>query len=127
VAGPAAANAAVKLPALVAGMGSGADSIDDMDLLRHGGMGRLFGAVRAPSTLGSFLRTFTFGHVRQLDKVAAEVLTNLASHSPLLSDADQPTGVGGPRRHAVRRLDRRRPADRPRTARRCRRLRRGRR
>jgi hypothetical protein len=63
-------NAAVKVPALVAGMVAGADSIDDMDLLRHGGMGRLFAGVRAPSTLGTFLRSFSFGHVRQLDSVA---------------------------------------------------------
>src|ERR1035437_4385930 len=59
-------NAHLKVPALVAGMVAGADSIDDMDLLRHGGMGRLFTGVRAPSTLGTFLRSFTFGHVRQL-------------------------------------------------------------
>ena len=89
VSGPAAANAAVKVPALVAGMIAGADSIDDMDLLRHGGMGRLFGGIRAPSTLGSFLRRFRFGHVRQLDKVAAGVLANLAADTPLLGDADQ--------------------------------------
>ena len=57
-------NAHLKVPALVAGMVAGADSIDDMDVLRHGGMDRLFTGVRAPSTLGTFLRTFTFGHVR---------------------------------------------------------------
>ena len=66
------ANPAVKVSGVVAGMVAGADSIDDMDRLRHGGMGRLFGGIRAPSTLGTFLRTFTFGHVRQLDKVAAD-------------------------------------------------------
>jgi hypothetical protein len=60
-----------------------------MDLLRHGGMARLFSGIRAPSTLGSFLRRFRFGHVRQLDKVAAGVLANLAAHTPLLSGADQ--------------------------------------
>jgi hypothetical protein len=64
-------NAAAKIVALVAGMVAGADSISDMDLLRHGGMGRLFDEVRAPSTLGTFLRLFTFGHIRQLDAVAA--------------------------------------------------------
>src|SRR5947209_1684560 len=89
VSGPAAANPAVKVSALVAGMVAGADSIDDMDLLRHGGMGRLFTGVRAPSTLGSFLRTFRFGHVRQLDKVASGLLANLAAHTPLLRDADR--------------------------------------
>jgi hypothetical protein len=93
VSGPAAANAGVKIPALVAGMVAGADSIDDMDLLRHGGMGRLFRGGRAPSTLGSFLRVFRFGHVRQLDTVAAGLLVNLAGHTPLLPDADQITLV----------------------------------
>src|SRR5665213_3218095 len=63
---PGGVNAGVKVAALVAGMVAGADSIDDMDLLRHGGMGRLVTGVRAPSTLGTFLRSFTFGHVRQL-------------------------------------------------------------
>ena len=82
-------NAAVKVPALVAGMIVGADSIDDMALLRHGGMGRLFSDVRAPSTLGTFLRTFTFGHVRQLDAVASRLLINLCEHAPLLSGADK--------------------------------------
>jgi len=48
-------------------MVAGADSIDDMDVLRYGATGRLFGGVRAPLTLGTFLRTFTFGHVRQFD------------------------------------------------------------
>src|SRR4029079_13785187 len=64
------ANVVAKVLAVVAGMVAGADSIDDTDLLRHGGMGRLFTEVRAPSTLGTFLRCFTFGHVRQLDAVA---------------------------------------------------------
>jgi hypothetical protein len=87
--GPGGVNAAVKVPALVAGMVAGADSIDDMDLLRHGGMGRLFAGVRAPSTLGTFLRSFTFGHVRQLDAVAARFLAGLAGVTPVLRDAGQ--------------------------------------
>ena len=82
-------NAYLKVPALVAGMVSGADSIDDMDVLRHGGMGRLFTGVRAPSTLGTFLRTFTFGHVRQLDALACRFLINLASNALLLPGAAQ--------------------------------------
>src|SRR3954470_22911165 len=82
-------NAAVKVPALVAGMVAGADSIADMDLLRHGGMHRLFAGIRAPSTLGTFLRSFTFGHVRQLDSVAAALLTALARRTPLLPGADR--------------------------------------
>lgn len=87
--GEGAANADVKVASLVAGMVAGADSIDDMDLLRHGGMGRLFDEVRAPSTLGTFLRAFTFGHVRQLDAVAARVLAGLAGRTPMLAGAEQ--------------------------------------
>ena len=71
------ANAGLKVASLVAGMVAGADSIDDMALLRHGGMGRVF-EPDAPSTLGSFLRAFTFGHVRQLDAVASRFLIALA-------------------------------------------------
>jgi Transposase DDE domain group 1 len=82
-------NAHVKVPALVAGMVAGADSIDDMDLLRHGGMERLFDGVRAPSTLGTFLRSFTFGHVRQLDAVASRFLVGLARSAPILPGAGQ--------------------------------------
>jgi len=80
-------NAVLKVPALVAGMVAGADSIDDMDLLRHGGMGRLFEGIRAPSTLGTFLRCFTFGHVRQLDAIAAKFLARLVQATPLLPGA----------------------------------------
>jgi len=86
---PGGANARLKVPALVAGMVAGADSIDDMGLLRHGAMGRLFTGVRAPSTLGTFLRTFTFGHVRQLDAVASRLLINLCRQVPLLPGRDQ--------------------------------------
>ena len=86
---PGGVNADLKIPALVAGMVAGADCIDDMALLRHGGMGRLFGGVRAPSTLGTFLRSFTFGHVRQLDAVASRLLIDLARRAPLLPGADE--------------------------------------
>ncbi|HET9649283.1 MAG TPA: IS1380 family transposase [Microlunatus sp.] len=79
------ANAGLKVSSLVAGMVAGADSIDDMALLRHGGMGRLFTGVYAPSTLGSFLRAFTFGHVRQLDAVAARFLLALARRTRLVT------------------------------------------
>jgi hypothetical protein len=77
-------NAGLKVASLVAGMVAGADSIDDMGLLRHGGMGRVFERGYAPSTLGSFLRAFTFGHVRQLDAVAARFLTRLGDRTPLV-------------------------------------------
>jgi DDE family transposase len=84
---PGGGNAHLKVPTLVAGMVAGADSIEDMTLLRHGGMPRLFTGVRAPSTLGTFLRTFTFGHVRQLDAVASRLLINVAARVPLLPGA----------------------------------------
>jgi hypothetical protein len=88
------ANAGSKVASLVAGMVAGADSIDDMALLRHGGMGRAFTGIYAPSTLGSFLRSFTFGHVRQLDAVATRLLAGLAARTPLvagINDSDDYT------------------------------------
>ena len=91
------ANAGSKVSSLVAGMVAGADSIDDMALLRHGGMGRVFKNVYAPSTLGSFLRTFAFGHVRQLDAVASRFLIRLAARTPLIGEvADTAGAKGGP-------------------------------
>ncbi len=86
---PGGCNPELKVGSLVAGMVTGADSIEDMALLRHGGMARLFAGVRAPSTLGTFLRTFTFGHVRQLDAVASRLLINLAGQTPLLAGAGE--------------------------------------
>ena len=87
------ANAGGKVNALVAGMIAGADSIDDMALLRHGAMGTLFDRPYAPSTLGSFLREFRFGHVRQLDAVAARLLGGLGEHTPVLAGIDGPVLV----------------------------------
>ena len=81
-------NARVKVPELVAGMVAGTDSINDTDLLRHGGMRRLFDGIRAPSTFKTFLRSFTFGHVRQLNSVAASFLARLAKATALLPGAD---------------------------------------
>ena len=82
-------NAVVKTASVVGGMLAGADSIDDLDLLRHGGMPRLFTGVRAPSTLGTFLRSFTHGHVQQLDRVNAGLLAGLSRRVPgLLAGAD---------------------------------------
>lgn len=76
------ANAADKSRSVVAGMLAGADSIDDLDLLRAGGMARVVAGVRAPSTLGTFLRTFTLGHVQQVDKISGAVLAGLAGQIP---------------------------------------------
>ncbi len=81
-------NAQVKVACLVAGMIGGADSIDDMGLLRHGAMPVLFGGVRAPSTLGSFLRSFTWGNVLQLEKVHRLLLAELGRRAPLLPGKD---------------------------------------
>jgi hypothetical protein len=80
-------NAHLKVPCLVAGMAAGADSIDDMDLLRHGAMSTMFGGVRAPSTLGSHLRSYTWGNVSQLEKAGREFLTALTREAPLLPGA----------------------------------------
>ncbi|WP_328433175.1 hypothetical protein [Streptomyces sp. NBC_00425] len=74
----------VKVMTLVGAMCAGADSIDDADRLRHGAMGRLFGGVRAPSTLGTFLRSFTHGHNRQLHAVHRNFLARLVRDTPLL-------------------------------------------
>jgi hypothetical protein len=72
---PGAGNAGRKVMGLVFAMVLGADSIDDTELLRSGRTRRLLGGwVAAPSTLGTFLRAFTFGHVRQLDRVLGEAL-----------------------------------------------------
>ncbi len=85
---PCGVSTPVKVGCLVAGMIAGAASIDDMGLLRHGALPALFGGVRAPSTLGSFLRSFTWGNVLQLGKVHREVLAELARCAPLLPGAD---------------------------------------
>jgi hypothetical protein len=72
---PGAANAGRKVMALVFAIILGADSIDDCQVLRAGRTRRLLGGwMPAPSTLGTFLRAFTFGHVRQLDKLLGDTL-----------------------------------------------------
>jgi hypothetical protein len=83
----AGANAPLKVGAIVAGMIAGADSIDDLDVLCHGGMTELFGGVRAPLTLGSFLRGFNWGNVRQLEVVSRRLLAGLGATTPVLADA----------------------------------------
>jgi len=86
------AHAGLKVASLVAGMVAGADCIDDMALLRHGGMNKVVNGAYAPSTLGSFLRAFTFGHVRQLDALVSRFLTGLAGRAPLLAGGDLQSG-----------------------------------
>src|SRR3954462_5717205 len=86
------AHPGLKVASLVAGMAAGADSIDDLALLRHGGMGKVFAGAYAASTLGSFLRAFPFGHVRQLDAVASRFLTGLAAQAPLIASSPDTCG-----------------------------------
>jgi hypothetical protein len=88
-----------KVMTLIAGMLAGPDSIDDMNLLRAGSTGRVLGhRVMAPSTLGTFLRAFTFGHVRQLDRVLGVALSRAwaagagPGEGPLVIDVDSFVG-----------------------------------
>jgi hypothetical protein len=69
-----AANAGRKVMTLIYAMVLGADCIDDCDVLRSGRLSALLGRVIAPSTLGTFLRAFSFGHVGQLDRLLGETL-----------------------------------------------------
>ena len=88
VAAKVGVNPGLKIGALVAGMVAGADTIDGMDLLRHGAFPATVGGIRAPSTLGSFLRAFDHGNVRQLAAVHRRVVVELATRTPLLPGAD---------------------------------------
>ena len=86
--GACGVNAPAKVSCLVAGMAAGADSVYDMGLLRHGAMDVLFSGVRAPSTLGSHLRSYTWGNVLQVEQAGRELLARLAQLAPLLPGAD---------------------------------------
>ena len=69
------ANTGDKMLTLVASALAGGDCIDDADVLRTGGTAdAIGGVVKAPSTLGTFLRSFRWGHVRQLDRVSRQLL-----------------------------------------------------
>jgi len=83
------ANPSPKLATVIAGMCVGADSIDDLDVVRSGGMKALFDGVYAPSTIGTLLREFTFGHARQLESVLGEHLGALCQRVDLLAGADE--------------------------------------
>lgn len=83
-----AANSTAKLASIIAGMAAGADSIDDLDVIRAGGMSKLFGGVYAATTLGIFLREFTHGHTRQLSAVLRRHLVALAARTPVLDGID---------------------------------------
>jgi hypothetical protein len=79
-----AANSTPKLTSIIAGMACGADSIDDLDVIRAGAMTRVFSGVYAPATLGIFLREFTHGHTRQLAAVLRRHLVALAEQTRVL-------------------------------------------
>lgn len=79
-----AANPTPKLTSVIGGLVAGADSIGDLDVIRSGGMHRLFGGVYAPTTLGTLLREFTGGHVRQLQAVQRRHLLSLAQRTGVL-------------------------------------------
>jgi hypothetical protein len=88
-----AANPAPKLATVIAGMCAGADCIDYLDVVRAGGMKSLFDGVYAPSTIGTLLREFTFGHARQLESVLREHLAALCGRVDLLPGADARTFI----------------------------------
>ncbi len=85
----AGVNPAGKLTSIIAGMAAGADCIDDLGVIRSGGMRRLFTGVYAPATLGQFLREFTHGHTSQLAAVARTHLVNLAQRTDLLPGIEE--------------------------------------
>lgn len=81
----AGANPAGKVTSIIAGMATGADSIEDLDQIRSGGMKRVFDQIYAPATLGQFLREFTHGHCMQLASTARAHLINLAQRTEVLT------------------------------------------
>lgn len=85
----AGVNPGGKVAAIIAGMAAGADSIDDLQVVRSGGMRRIFGQVYAPATLGQFLREFTHGHASQLASAARAHLLALAGRTDLLPGIEQ--------------------------------------
>jgi hypothetical protein len=77
-------NPAGKLTSIIAGMAAGAECIDELDVIRAGGMGRIFSEVYACSTVGQLLREFTHGHALQLASAGRVHLVNLVRQSNLL-------------------------------------------
>ena len=85
----AGVNPVGKLTSIIGGMAAGADSIDDLDVIRSGGMGRIFARVYASATLGQFLREFTHGHALQLASVLRAHLVNLVACSGMLPGIEE--------------------------------------
>ena len=112
---PGRANAGDKMLTLVASALAGGDCIDDADVLRTGGTASVLGCVvKAPSTLGTFLRSFRWGQVRQLDRVSRELLARAwaagagPGDAPLTIDLDSTICETSPLTNVVtRRLARR--------------------
>ena len=93
---PGRANTGDKMMTLVASALAGGDCIDDADVLRTGGTAcTLGGTVKAPSTLGTFLRSFRWGHVRQLDRVSRELLARAGrpGRDPATGPGDGPLTI----------------------------------
>jgi hypothetical protein len=88
VAGTGVRHRGVKIGSLLAGVIAGADTIDGMDVLRHGVLAAVLSGSRAPSTVGSLLRALDHGNVCQLGAVHGRVLARLAQQTPLLPGAD---------------------------------------
>ena len=101
---PGRANTGDKMMTLVASALAGGDCIDDADVLRAGGTGVLGFTAKAPSTLGTFLRSFRWGHVRQLDRVSRELLARVwkagagPGDAPFTIDLDSRSDTDWPRR-----------------------------
>ena len=105
---PGRANTGDKLLTLVASALTGGDCIDDADALRAGGTAGVLGCVvKAPSTLGTFLRSFRWGHVRQLDRVSRQLLAGAwaagagPGDAPLTIDLDSTICETSPLTHVV--------------------------
>ena len=97
---PGRANPGDKMLTLVASALAGGDCIDDADVLRTGGTAQTLGCVvKAPSTLGTFLRSFRWGHVRQLDRVSRELLARAWSAGA--GPGDAPIDLDSTARHTV--------------------------
>ena len=100
---PGRANTGDKLMTLVASAMAGGDCVDDADALRAGGTAGVLDCmvIKAPSTLGTFLRSFQWGHVRQLDRVSRELLARAWAAGAGPGDAPSPLPSASTRACAI--------------------------